>query len=138
MLENVDKIMHLRFNFDACPMHSPSGFLHLTYQNLSARALFCLNSLAKVNTQLLIYNYCTTILYFVNPSYLISLHMKWYSHLKSYFFQLYGFIALSHINKFIISIEFKSKFKINTHNYITYNLSVKYVALLLLPSYYGA
>ena len=58
MLENLDKIMHLRFDFDACPMHSPSGFVHLTHQNLSARALFCLNSLAKVNTQLLIYNYC--------------------------------------------------------------------------------
>ena len=49
--------MHLRFNFDVCPMHSPSGFVHLTHQNLSARALFCLNSLAKVNTQLLIYNW---------------------------------------------------------------------------------
>ena len=49
--------MHLRFNFDACPMHSPSGFVHLTHQNLSARALFCLNSLAKVNTQLLICNH---------------------------------------------------------------------------------
>ena len=48
--------MHLRFNFDACPMHSPSGFVRLTHQNLSARALFCLNSLTKVNTQLLIYN----------------------------------------------------------------------------------
>ena len=48
--------MHLRFNFDACPMHSPFGFVHLTHQNLSGRALFCLNSLAKVNTQLLIYN----------------------------------------------------------------------------------
>ena len=48
--------MHLRFNFDACPMHSPSRFVHLTHQNLSTRALFCLNSLAKVNTQLLIYN----------------------------------------------------------------------------------
>ena len=48
--------MHLRFNFDVCPMHSPFGFVHLTHQNLSARALFCLNSLAKVNTQLLIYN----------------------------------------------------------------------------------
>ena len=31
--------------------------MHLTHQNLSARALFCLNSLAKVNTQLLIYNH---------------------------------------------------------------------------------
>ena len=57
VLENLDKIMHLRFNFDACPMHSPFGFVHLKHQNLSARALFCLNSLAKVNTQLLIYNY---------------------------------------------------------------------------------
>ena len=57
MLENLDKIMHLCFNFDACPMHSSFGFVHLTHQNLSARALFCLNSLAKVNTQLLIYKY---------------------------------------------------------------------------------
>ena len=57
MLENLDKIMHLPFNFDACPMHSPSGFVPLTHQNLSACALFCLNSLAKVNTQLLIYKY---------------------------------------------------------------------------------
>ena len=56
MLENCDKIMHLRFNFDACPMHSPFGFMHLTHQNLSASALFCNNSLAKVNAQLLIYN----------------------------------------------------------------------------------
>ena len=55
VLENLDKIMHLRFNFDACPMHSPFGFVHLTHQNLSARALFCLKSLAKVNSQLLIY-----------------------------------------------------------------------------------
>ena len=53
MLENCDKIMHLRFNFDACPMHSPFGFVHLTHQNLSARAIFCHNSLAKVNTQLI-------------------------------------------------------------------------------------
>ena len=57
VLENFDKIMHLRFNFDAYPMHSPSGFVHLTHQNLSAGALFCPNSFAKVNTQLLIYNY---------------------------------------------------------------------------------
>ena len=49
--------MHLRFNFDACPMHSPFGFVHLMHQNLSARALFCLNSLAKANTQLLLYNW---------------------------------------------------------------------------------
>ena len=49
MLEKCDKIMHLRFNFDACPMHSPFSFVHLV------RALFCHNSLAKVNTHLLIY-----------------------------------------------------------------------------------
>ena len=48
----------LRFNFDACPMHSPFGFVHLTHQNLSVRALFCHNSLEKVSTQLLIYNEC--------------------------------------------------------------------------------
>ena len=59
MFKNCDKIMHLRFNFDACPVHSPFGFVHLTHQNLSARALFCHNSLAKVNTQLLTYK-CVT------------------------------------------------------------------------------
>ena len=57
MLKNLDKIMHLPFNFDACPMHSPFGFMHLTHQNLSARALFCLNPLAKANMQLLICNH---------------------------------------------------------------------------------
>ena len=64
VLENLDKIMHLRFSFDACPMHSPFGFVHLMHQNLSARGLFCLNSLAKVNTQLLINNYKTPNLSF--------------------------------------------------------------------------
>ena len=39
VLENLDKIMHLRFNFDACPVHSPFGFVHLMHQNLSACAL---------------------------------------------------------------------------------------------------
>ena len=73
VLENF----HLRFNFDACPMHSPFGFVHLRHQNLSVCALFCLNSLAKVNTQLLIYKYilifdnignfdCTTITQFLD------------------------------------------------------------------------
>ena len=57
MLEDCDKIMHWRFNFDVCPMHSPFEFVHLTHQNISARALFCHNSLAKVNKQLLIYKY---------------------------------------------------------------------------------
>ena len=61
MLENCDKIMHLHFNFDACPMLSPFEFVHLTHQNLSEHALFCHNSLVKVNTQLLIYNYLIII-----------------------------------------------------------------------------
>ena len=47
VLKNCDKIMHLRFNFDARPMHSPFGFVHLTHQNLSVCAFFCHNSLAK-------------------------------------------------------------------------------------------
>ena len=51
------KKMHFLFNFDACPMHSPFGFVHLMHQNLSARALFCHNSLPKVNMQLSIYKY---------------------------------------------------------------------------------
>ena len=59
MLKNFDKIMHLHFNFDACPVHSPFGFVHLTHQNLSARALFCHNSVAKVSTQVSIYK-CST------------------------------------------------------------------------------
>ena len=57
VLENCDKIMHFRSNFDACPMHSLFGFMHLTHQNLSARALFCYNLLAKFNTQVFKYNY---------------------------------------------------------------------------------
>ena len=55
MLKNCDKIMHLRFNFDACPIHSSFGFVHLTHENHSDRASFCHNSLSNVNTQLLIY-----------------------------------------------------------------------------------
>ena len=47
MPENCNKMMHFGFNFDACPMQSPYRFVHLTHQNLSARALFCHNSLAK-------------------------------------------------------------------------------------------
>ena len=46
----------MRFDFDTCPVYSPFGFKHLTHQHLSARALFYLNSLAKVNTQMSIYN----------------------------------------------------------------------------------
>ena len=60
MLQNCDKKMHFRFNFDACPVHSPFGFVHSTHQNFSAHALFCDNSLTKVNTQLLIYKYWLT------------------------------------------------------------------------------
>ena len=45
-------------------MHSPFWFVHLTHQNLIARALFCHNSLTKVNTELLIckfYIYVNTL-----------------------------------------------------------------------------
>ena len=57
MLGNCDKIMLFCFNFDTCPMHSPFGLAHLKHQNLSASALFCHNSIAKVNTRLFIYKY---------------------------------------------------------------------------------
>ena len=45
-LENCDKIMHLRFSFDACPMHSRirDRVLALDASNLGARALYCHNS----------------------------------------------------------------------------------------------
>ena len=72
-----------RANFDACPMHSPFGFVHLTHQNLSARALFCLNSLAKVNTQLLIYNY------------FINVFAKNYVVVKLFFYYFLFFIFFS-------------------------------------------
>ena len=48
----------LCFNFDACPVHSSLEFMHFTHQSLSVCAMICLDSLAKVNTQLLIYNLC--------------------------------------------------------------------------------
>ena len=41
MLKKSDKIMHLHFNVDACPVQ-------LMDQNQSAHALFCLNSLTEV------------------------------------------------------------------------------------------
>ena len=50
MLENFDRIKHLHFNFDVCPLLSPLGFVNLMHQNRSARALFGHNLLAKVNT----------------------------------------------------------------------------------------
>ena len=56
MLENCNKIMHLRFSFDAFPMYSPFGFVHDASKSERA-CIFCHNSLAKVNTQLLIYDY---------------------------------------------------------------------------------
>ena len=50
VLENLDKIMHLRFNFDVCPMHSPFGFLHLTeasMNKISARVNFILSKFTR-------------------------------------------------------------------------------------------
>ena len=76
VLENCDKIMHFCFNFDACPMHLTFGFMHLTYQNLSAPAYFCNNSLAKVSISIsyfinIIFSYFI-LLYCCNTPYIIS------------------------------------------------------------------
>ena len=73
MLKNCDKLMHLCFNFDACPMHSPFGLVHMTHQNFSARAFFFFghNLLAKVSTQLLICEFssvCNKRRYRVSPT----------------------------------------------------------------------
>ena len=59
MLENCVKIMFLHFTFDACPMHSPFGFVRLTHQNKALYALFCQNSLTTFNEQLFIYDSLT-------------------------------------------------------------------------------
>ena len=48
VLKNCDNIMSLSFNFDACLMDSPFGFMHLTHQNLSVYTLFCHNSQKKM------------------------------------------------------------------------------------------
>ena len=57
VLEHAHEMLkHAHKMLDACPVHSPFRFVYLTLQNLSAYALLCINSLAKVNTQLLIYN----------------------------------------------------------------------------------
>ena len=59
VLENCDNALALQF--DACPMHSSFGFVHLNHQNLSTYAVFCHALLTKVNMQLLIYNECSLI-----------------------------------------------------------------------------
>ena len=56
-IENLYKIMHLHFDFDACLVHLPFRFLHLMLQTLSMHALFCLHSLTKVSMQLLFYKH---------------------------------------------------------------------------------
>ena len=48
VVENKDKVTHLRIKFDVCSVQSPFGLVHMPHQNLSACALFCINSLAKV------------------------------------------------------------------------------------------
>ena len=78
-------------------MHSPFGFVRLTHQNLSAHALFCHNSLPKLNTQLLIYksliwNVKTTLLIDL-ILFLIDLPIKYLNNLiklKLHFFSLYS------------------------------------------------
>ena len=64
MTEDCYKIMHLRFNFDAYPMHSPFGFMQLTHQNLARMHFFGRNLLAKVRTQLLIYKFICLVLFY--------------------------------------------------------------------------
>ena len=46
VFEYCDKIMHFRFDFDAYSVHLLFVSVQLKHQNLSARALFCHNSLA--------------------------------------------------------------------------------------------
>ena len=77
-INNYDEIIHLHFNFDACPMHSSVGFVYLTHQNLTVCALFCHNSLATVNMQLLIYYYCCSgeCLYLLKTFNLVHVYMK--------------------------------------------------------------
>ena len=53
VLENCDKIMHFFFNFDTCPILVLRVICAFdTSKSQRVRALFCHNSLAKVNTQL--------------------------------------------------------------------------------------
>ena len=108
MLENLDKIMHLHFNFDACPMHSPFGFVHLTHQNLSARALFCLNSLAKVHTQLLIYNYEMLFCAYLHFDICLNFILVNYFHLFGLTLQVN--VLISYILAWIHSTEGKLHF----------------------------
>ena len=100
MLENSDKIMHLRFDFHACPVNSPFGFVHLMHRNLSTRELFCQNSLMKVNTLLLIYNHIniflkqnTSLIILCNVS-LLSLRPTWIATSHSMGFRLSGGIRV--------------------------------------------
>ena len=112
--------MHLRFNFDACPMHSPFRFVHLMHQNLSALALFCQNSLAKVNMQLLIYEY------------ICSVNDIWYSYLLQkwnfLFWEWYEILCLIVQNKLSRSNSSSSQ-----SNYGKY-LFCKWHLIFILPS----
>ena len=115
MLENLDKIMHLLLNFDAFPMHSLFRFVHLTHQNLSARALFCLNSLARVNTQLLIYNYE-----------IIKIVML---TLRYYFIRLYGYNI--YIQYLVANLKRGLQQAIYTSKFLRPAIQVSYYAVLL-------
>ena len=103
MLENCDKTMYFRFNFDACPLHTHQvcALQHLTNQNLSVRALFCHNSLAIVNMQLLIYNYSRASLSMrITESILAVIHI-----ISRYENQ---FLSLSHTVNAAVSVKFDS------------------------------
>ena len=68
-------------------MHSPFVFVYLMHQNLSVRALFCHNSLTKVYTQLLMYEYVRT---------------------RGTIFLNHGFIVLMHASKGILNLPTSS------------------------------
>ena len=121
--------MHLHFSFDACPMHSSFGFVHLMHQNLSAHALFCLNSLAEANTQLLIYNWKACSEAFPTDLHLTGLFInrkmmfsKWaFFWNGSFFLNAFGksLQKFSTANKYNehLNIRFWCQVKVNRHMY---------------------
>ena len=73
--------MHFHFNFDAYPVHSPSRFMHLTHQNLSALALFCHNRPFQMRAWSCITSYPLRSLPYlaydnVNPAVVISMMLR--------------------------------------------------------------
>ena len=121
MLENCDKKC-------TCPMYSPFGFVHLTHQNLCARALFCHNSLAKLNTQLsIIILFCFDAI----NSRLILSDKDWQEMEHSWWLNLLQINLLNWITPFQAVIERISK-KRNLHMCRSY--FDDFIILLFLPN----